>query len=202
MVIDDYAEIAIGVLFMLLIVTVFTFALSKTRFLEIKTNGRTNTLNCSILMITFGLLGIIATYYFSIQYDTALVSVRDFPIVAAGFLGGPIVGLGAGLIAGIERFLEGGVTAIPCTIATILAGMTGGLVWYFSGKRFPKIWAAVITMFVVESVHMILVYTISDPVASGKEIAGAIALPMIISTVFCMMVFSYVYYANIRKNKS
>ncbi|MDO5847191.1 MAG: LytS/YhcK type 5TM receptor domain-containing protein, partial [Methanocorpusculum sp.] len=56
-------------------------------------------------------------------------------------LGGPVVGLITGLVGGIFRLTMGGVTAVPCCIATIAAGLMAGIaVRMWKGKvTWPRV---------------------------------------------------------------
>jgi len=150
-----------------------------------------------MMIATFAILAIMATTYFSFDYlDNTKISVRDFPAMVAGLIGGPVVGICVGFLSGLERYFVGGPTAIPCMIGTILAGLVGGIIWYICGKRFPKFYIAAIAMLIVECVHMILICYLSDPISggpSGLDIASTIALPMIVCNVLCILVFSIIY---------
>ncbi|OPY34595.1 MAG: 5TMR of 5TMR-LYT [Methanomassiliicoccales archaeon PtaU1.Bin124] len=180
---------------MVLVIAV-TFALSRTRiFKEVITNKLT-PFNCIAFIVIFGALAIVGTYL-AIDYETSKVNLRDFPVIIAGLLGGPIIGTGAGLIGGIERYLEGGATALPCAISTIMAGAVAGLVhWRY--KQFPKVHVAVITSFVLMVVHMVLVATISNPASVGLSIAEVIAFPMTLFAVAGMLLFSVLYFRTMR----
>lgn len=62
------------------------------------------------------------------------VSLRDLMVLVAGFSNGPVVGLGSGLIAGVERFGRGGEGAISSFYGTVLLGWLAGLVYRFRRK--------------------------------------------------------------------
>ena len=190
----DYLTLALGVFFVILIMCIFTFALSKTGYLKSETDGKLDKRNCAVLILVFGLLAIMATNYFALVYVNGLkIHMRDFVALAAGLVGGPVVGLGAGLIGGLDRYLLGGVTAIPCGVGTVLSGLIGGAVWYFGGKRYPKIWIAAVTMIAAESLHILLAYFFSDPVSAGREIVPTVALPLLIVNTVGIIAFSWVY---------
>ncbi len=55
--------------------------------------------------------------------EEAIANSRVIGIVIAGLLGGPKVGIGAGIIAGVHRFTLGGFTGIACGVATMIAGV-------------------------------------------------------------------------------
>jgi two-component system sensor histidine kinase LytS len=81
-----------------------------------------------IFTAIFGLFGIMGTY-FSIPFQGALVNTRILGIMAGGLLGGPIVGLGVGTIAGFHRWVIdiGGFTSVACGISAAFEGLFGGL---------------------------------------------------------------------------
>jgi len=204
LVLNDYYMIIVGTILELLIVCVFTYALAQTRWFHSTVNGKLNPQNCVILIATFAILAIMATTYFSFNYiDNTKISVRDFPAMISGLIGGPVVGICVGLIGGLERYFVGGPTAIPCMMGTIFAGLAGGIIWYIGGKKFPKFYIAAIAMLIVEFIHMISIYYLSDTVSrepSGMDIASTIAPAMIICNVLCILVFSIIYKRIIEPN--
>jgi len=84
-------------------------------------------LKLNILIGIFGgLIGIVGTLL-GISYKTAITNYRDMGVIFAGFIAGIPGGLIAGLISGIHRFFIGGITNIPCSIATISIGLAAGI---------------------------------------------------------------------------
>jgi sigma-B regulation protein RsbU (phosphoserine phosphatase) len=77
----------------------------------------------------------------------------------AGLVAGPFVGLAVGLIGGIHRFFLGGPTCIPCSLATILAGLFAGLIYRLNkGKLLGIIPAMVFACaFVLRRVSIVIV---------------------------------------------
>lgn len=68
------------------------------------------------------------------------VGFRDTWALVAGLAGGWPVGLGAGLLAGIDRFLVGGDIKDDTAIATILLGLFAGLVRSFRPDWTQNVW--------------------------------------------------------------
>lgn len=64
----------------------------------------------------------------------AIANIRDLGPMLAGLVGGPVIGLGAGAIGGIHRYFLSGFTAIPCALATVIAGLGGGNVIILEAK--------------------------------------------------------------------
>jgi len=71
----------------------------------------------------------ILSTYTGTPVQGAIVNTRVIGVVAGGILGGPIVGLGAGVIAGLHRYLMdvNGFTSIACGVSTLAEGIIGGL---------------------------------------------------------------------------
>ncbi|MGH8556870.1 MAG: LytS/YhcK type 5TM receptor domain-containing protein, partial [Methylococcales bacterium] len=62
-----------------------------------------------------------------LQHLQAILSFRDMLVMSAGLFGGPWTGLGAGLIAGGERWLLGGFVGFASGFSTLLLGLGAGL---------------------------------------------------------------------------
>jgi two-component system sensor histidine kinase LytS len=60
-----------------------------------------------------------------------IISFRNTMVLAAGLMGGPWVGLGAGLLAGVERYGLGGFSCVSSSLWTLLLGGYAGCVRYF-----------------------------------------------------------------------
>src|SRR5690625_7196110 len=90
----------------------------------------------------FGLFGIASTHLgiviidgqvieqrliWSVESNEMVVSLSLIAIVIAGLLGGPIVGLGAGIIAGIDLMFVGGVGWFANMLVNPLTGLLAGL---------------------------------------------------------------------------
>lgn len=136
-----------------------------------------------IILIIFSMLAIFATYT-GLNVDGALINARIITIVAGGVLFGPSVGITAGIISGIHRYLIDitGVSSIPCLISSILAGFISGYVYKKADKSLQWI-AAIATGMLSEIITMILIVCISNPRSLGFSIISKIGIPMIIGNV-------------------
>lgn len=151
------------------------------------------------LSIVFGLFGIIGTYtgisvrpsentflwiprVDTIGFEEALANSRVVGVVIGGLLGGPWVGLGAGLIAGIHRTLLGGFTGLACGISTVTAGLFAGLVYLKTGNlRIVPSSKALFTGGIAEMTQMVIILLIARPWESAVALVQVIALPMILA---------------------
>lgn len=102
-----------------------------------------NILFFGIFGIISSTLGIVMTengmithnLIFSVEDNEMIISLSLVAIVIAGLLGGPAVGLGAGLIAGIHLFFLGGIGWLANLLINPLAGLLAGLTGRFFSKE-------------------------------------------------------------------
>lgn len=90
----------------------------------IKTNSISYKIN---LIIFFSILAILGTYLGVNVKPFAIANTRSIGVIAAGYIGGPFVGIIVGIIAGTHRYFLGGFTAVACAIATVIEGIIGGI---------------------------------------------------------------------------
>jgi two-component system sensor histidine kinase LytS len=147
------------------------------------------------LIAVFGAFGIISNYIgieihhgfissqvwqTDVDYDSALANTRILGVALGGLLGGPLVGTGVGIIAGLHRLTLGGYTAVACAVSTMLAGIATG----FIGKHFRKTekntpWRAAAIGIMMECVQMGIILIVAKPFASALELVKIISVPMI-----------------------
>ncbi|ASN04522.1 LytS/YhcK type 5TM receptor domain-containing protein [Virgibacillus necropolis] len=154
----------------------------------------------------FGLFGIAGTIT-GIVIEGDSVVVRDFiwsigdgqmvvssslvAIVIAGLLGGPVVGLGAGIIAGSHLFFVGGIGVIANSLVNPLTGLLAGLTArFFSNERvISPMKALFIGIFPpVLQMHLLLIFA-SYP--DGMiAIVNTIGLPLVLSNSIAIAIFT------------
>jgi len=134
------------------------------------------------LIFFFGFFGIMGTYSGNQIFDS-FANLRAMSIITAGLYAGPLVGTGAGLMAGLHRlFIDPwGFSAIPCALATLLEGLAAGLLSRRLG-RFSRDWkVTALVCFLAEGVHMLMVLTMCRPFADALALVKIIALPMMLA---------------------
>ena len=133
-------------------------------------------------VLVLGGLGIIGTYT-GVPIQGALANARMVPVFAGGLLGGPIVGILAGAIAGIHRwgFDIGGFTAVSCMISTIAEGALAGVLSkrFYSAERKPLF--ALVSAAAAEALQMIIILLTARPFADAVLLVEIISIPMIIA---------------------
>lgn len=134
-----------------------------------------------ILSLIFSIFGIMGTYS-GTEINGAIANTRIIGVMAGGLLGGPFVGIISGLVAGIHRFAYniGGITTIPCAIATVLSGIASAYL-YIKGTKYPKWFYGFVGGFLMQSIEMILILLISKPYDQALAIVKSIYLPMTIT---------------------
>jgi len=135
----------------------------------------------ALLSLIFGGFGIMSTYL-GIHVHGAVASTRIIGVMAGGILCGPFVGIAAGLIAGVHRFLFDidGITSVPCATITILCGFASALI--FKKVHKDARWlAGLLAGLIAESLEMLLVLLISKPFEEALAIVQIVYLPMSIA---------------------
>ena len=143
----------------------------------------------------FGLCAIYATEFGGIALGGATMNARDAAPLCAGIYFGPVAGITAGLIGGVERYFcvywgGGEFTQLACSLACILAGLFSAILrqFVFLGKR-PKAIYSIVLGLMCEDVHMFLVF-----VTNGNQLDVAFnfvkkcCVPMILSTSLALFI--------------
>lgn len=164
--------------------------ISPVQELNFKKNSIYNRL---FLIIFFGLFGILGTYSGNAIFHS-IANLRAMAVITAGLFGGPIVGLGAGIIAGGHRFVidPWGFSAVACSLATIVEGLLAGYMYLRFKERSLDWNRAMVLAFCGEVMHMGFVLILSRPFDQAAELVRVIALPMIIGNTLGAGLFVHV----------
>jgi len=149
--------------------------------------------------ILFTIIGIYGTTL-GIPIVGAISNIRDTAPFIAGFIGGPIIGIITGLLAGLHRFLLGGFTQWPCSLATLLAGVIAGFL-SSSFKKSLSYWMAITIVVCLELFHMILILLLSKPYANSIALVKEIILPMVLGNAIGIFIFVYILRNVVKLNK-
>ncbi|OPY78358.1 MAG: Phosphoserine phosphatase RsbU [Syntrophorhabdus sp. PtaU1.Bin153] len=184
------------------VVIVFAYLVSRARFFTNLLDRTSDYKSRMLTILFFGALSIYGTYG-GIVLSTgaiahirhlgpagAIANIRDLGPIVAGLVGGPVIGLGAGLIGGMHRFFVGGFLAVPCGIATVLAGLTGGLVYSLKKGNFPRIWEVMLLAFGIELMHIGLALLIAKPFNDALAVVKEVTVPMVVANVIGAGIFA------------
>ncbi|MCK5318246.1 MAG: ECF transporter S component [Anaerolineales bacterium] len=163
------------------VVLVFIYLVTRTRYFTGILDKQFNIKNQIVLILIFGIFAIYSTYTGIKLPSGAIANIRDLGPIVAGLIGGPVIGLGAGLIGGVHRYFLGGLTQIPCSLATVIAGLAAGMIYKRQSGKFIGIWRATLFAILIESLHMGLILLISRPYSEALQVVKLISLPMILA---------------------
>lgn len=130
-----------------------------------------------LLALVFGLIAIAGTYS-GIPTNGAIANSRVVGAAVGGLLGGPWVGLLAGLLGGGHRFMLGGFTALSCGISTVVEGLLAGWIHLKAGDARLDWRVGFVTGLVSELLQMAIILAFSRPFADAWALVKVIAIPM------------------------
>ncbi|MGE1112141.1 LytS/YhcK type 5TM receptor domain-containing protein [Priestia megaterium] len=151
----------------------------------------------AVLVFIFSLFSIISNYtgieiqgtiirnedlLLKVDPSSSIANTRIMGVEMGGLLGGPFVGLGVGILAGIHRFMLGGSTAFSCAVSSVLAGVLTGYIGYAYRKKHRTItprFAALVGI-AMETLQMLIILLFAKPFDSAWTLVSIIAIPMII----------------------
>lgn len=160
---------------------VFMDIISNRKPFKSVLNNRGTWSDKLLIIVLFGGFSILGTYMGTELPSGAILNYRDLGPMIAGLVGGPVVGLGAGIIGGIHRFFMGGFTAVPCALATILIGLICGIIRYKNDNRLVSVQRAITIAILMECLHMGLTLLIARPFEEALTVVKLVILPMIIA---------------------
>lgn len=160
-------------------VILIAFIISQlSSFKKIIQKDKFQKLDLIILSAIFGTFGILGTYI-GTEIDGAIANTRIIGVLAGGILCGPFVGILSGLIAGIHRGIIsiGELTAIPCSISTIITGIVSAGLYKISNKENKWLYG-LIGGIIMQSMEMVLILLMSRPFPVALSIVKNIYIPM------------------------
>lgn len=146
------------------------------------------------LIIIFGMISVISTYT-GYGVRGAIANTRVIGVMAGGFIGGPIVGIGAGIIGGVHRFLidMDGFASVSCTISTILEGILSAATSKYIKKNKYKGADIFVVTFLAEILQMIIILIFAKPYSDAIKLVQDIAIPMVVLNPLGMVLFVSVF---------
>lgn len=156
--------------------------------------------------LVFGLFGITSTHFgilfengevvgkgivWSVENDQMIVSLSLIAVVIAGLLGGPAVGLGAGIIAGAHLAFLGGIGWFANMLVNPLTGLLAGLTGQFFSKArvISPIQALFIGVFppILQMQLLLVLYPQHPTIVQFVNTTG---LPLVLSNSIAIAVFT------------
>ncbi|PAB59505.1 sensor histidine kinase [Anaeromicrobium sediminis] len=160
-------------------IIVVAFLISRLPvFAQIIRKEKLSYLSIITLGVLFGGLGIIGTYV-GVNVKGAIANTRNIGVMVGGILCGPYVGIIAGIIAGLHRLLIdiGGITSLPCAIATIIGGIISGFAYKKSTWKNKWLYGFIAGV-IIENISALLILIFARPFHLAIDILKYIYLPM------------------------
>ncbi|WP_421909286.1 LytS/YhcK type 5TM receptor domain-containing protein [Methanolacinia petrolearia] len=168
------------------------YILSKTELFTKLTEGRADLLDKIWTIAIFGAISIYGTYR-GIEYGGLIVNFRDLGPMIAGLLGGPVVGVFAGIVGAVYRYSLGGWTAVPCMAGTIFAGLFAGIYCHIYRGQITYYRAALLAI-IVECVHILLfvpLFVTNITLEQYLMVIDTSLMPMITANIAGLLIFVY-----------
>lgn len=140
--------------------------------------------------------------YTGVNVDGSLVNVRIIAIVAGGILFGPWVGVSAGVVSGLHRYLIDidGPTSQACLIASIVAGLLSALIHYRADKAHYARYGILVGM-ACEALTMGLIVLLAEDNQLAYSIVSHISFPMIAGTLSIGLMIQLVQHLDDEKER-
>ncbi|MBN3003621.1 sensor histidine kinase [Chromobacterium alkanivorans] len=175
------------------------FFLTRTRpFQHLLRKQDHSPAELAAVSLLFCLFAVFSTYT-GIPVDGSLVNVRIIAILSGGILFGPWVGIPAGIVSGLHRYLIdiNGYTSLPCLISSVCAGLLA--TWIHCRADRGRLWLyGILAGMLCEGLTMGLILLLTEP-AVGVPIVRHIAFPMIVGTVCVGLIIKLVQDLNDEK---
>ncbi|MGG0936277.1 LytS/YhcK type 5TM receptor domain-containing protein [Brevibacillus centrosporus] len=156
--------------------------------------------------LMFGLFGIAGTYagvvvkedsfspafwIFALSPEDVIANSTLVGVVIGGLLGGPLVGLGAGLIAGAHVYGMGGFAALPIGISIPVTGLLAGYVArFFSQERVISPSKALFIGMFAPVIQMSLMLIMAGPPDLVRTVVNVIGVPMVLTNSISIAIFT------------
>ncbi|QRG69679.1 LytS/YhcK type 5TM receptor domain-containing protein [Brevibacillus choshinensis] len=156
--------------------------------------------------LMFGLFGIAGTYagvvvagdslspafwIFPLSPGDIIANSTLVGVVIGGLLGGPLVGLGAGIIAGAHIYGMGGFAAVPVGISVPMTGLLAGYVArFFSQERVISPSKALFIGMFAPVIQMSLMLIMAGPPDLVRTVVNQIGVPMVLTNSISIAIFT------------
>ena len=184
-------DLVIGLVKSMAVVVVVAYLFTRTRTYHQVMHQQLHGRGRALLIVIFGAFSVWGTLA-GVTILGGIANTRDMGPALGGLLGGPIVGLGAGLIGGLQRYSMGGFVALPSAMATVVAGAAGGGVYLVCRRRVAPVWAAMLLALFTESFLMGINLLIARPYSAALALVREVTLPMLVVNALGMGLFVFI----------
>ncbi|ABR29992.1 histidine kinase [Thermosipho melanesiensis] len=162
------------------LILVITYIIFQTYFIKNIFGRSLVTKNKMVIGFIGGFLGILGTL-FGIRYNGAIVNYRDIGVILSGMLAGVSGGIVAAFISASFRLFLGGITAVPCFLGTLTAGIISGVLSEYYGRKHFTFFRTMYYTILIEIIHLMYVLLMVKPFYLAYDITFKILFPMVIT---------------------
>lgn len=182
-------EIIVALMQQMSVIGILAFVVGRTPAFVRAVEQRLTFKDKVYLAVFFGAMCIVGTYT-GVWIYGAIANTRAIGCITAGLLGGPWVGLTAGLIGGLHRWWVGGFTGFACGLSTTLEGLLGGLVHTFVLKgAVPSGKTGFAVGVLGELMQMAILLLVARPFSLALQLVKVIILPMTLTNALGIALF-------------
>lgn len=188
-------EIIRSVILNIGLLVIIAVMLSRFKMIRRFITGEKKTIGEQFFLIAiFGSIGIISTIT-GYEVHGAIANTRVISVIAGGLIGGPVVGIGAAIIAGVHRYFidVSGITALACAISTIVEGVLSALAYNHIKMNKYKESEVFLLVFIAEILQMLIILLVARPINEAWNLVSAIAFPMIMFNSIGMVLFIQIF---------
>jgi two-component system sensor histidine kinase LytS len=188
------------------ILLIVTFILTRIPLVRQLLDRKMSIMNTIYFICLFGLFGILGTYagvvieggvisssfwILPLHADQALAHSALVGVVIGGLMGGPIVGIGAGLITGVHLYVMSGFTGLADGIAAPVTGLlAGGVARFFLQERVISPAKAIFIGMFAPIMQMGIILIVSAPSDKAIELVDMIGIPMVLTNSISIAIFT------------
>lgn len=194
-------DISFALMQAMCVIVLAAYLITRSRYFSEVVEGHRTLKNQAVLIVAFGAFSIYGSLI-GINVMGAVMNVRDLGPLVGGIFCGPVVGIGAGLIGAAFRTSQGGFTLVPCSLATLLAGLFAGVLHMRLKAKLPGLLLSASLATLFELFHIALVLLIARPFSMALEVSK-IALPSLaIANATGILIFTLIATNLIRERQT
>jgi phosphoserine phosphatase RsbU/P len=197
----DTVDLVIELVKSMAVVIVVAYLFTRTKTYHAVMDRRLAWKGRLLLIVIFGAFSIWGTLA-GVEILGGIANTRDLGAALGGLLGGPVVGLGAGLIGAVQRLAMGGFVALPSALGAIVAGLAGGAVYVLYKRRIAPVWVAVLLALFTETCLMALNLLIARPLDQVVALLRQVMPAMYIVNAIGVGLFVYIVHNEERERST
>ncbi len=175
------------------IIATIALLMTKSQVFRRYLNSQINQRETLTLILIFGVFSMAGTYTGVPIHGANAANTSAIGTVSAGLLGGPLVGVGVGIITGLHFYIfYGGFTGLACAISPIIQGLLGGLVYWLARDRTYDWKVGIVLGVIAQTLEMVIILMLARPFVEAWNLIKVIATPMVIFNGLGVGLFLYI----------